>query len=79
MLICRGFSEKMYEDGYKKIMNIDFSEVVINTMQKKCKDLVGLECMYSSNPSSSLLILLILHYLSFSFFRFDYYILICFV
>jgi hypothetical protein len=34
----------MYQDGYKAIMNIDFSDVVIDDMKKKCENLAGLEC-----------------------------------
>lgn len=38
MLGCgnSSLSEDMYKDGYKNIVNIDFSEVVIENMRKKC-------------------------------------------
>jgi len=38
-----GFSESMYQDDYKRITNIDFSEVVIDDMKQKYQGLVGLE------------------------------------
>ena len=31
-------SEDMYKDGYKNILSVDFSEVVINQMKEKCKE-----------------------------------------
>ena len=38
-------SEEMYKDGYRNIVNIDFSPVVIENMKRKCKDLVEMEWM----------------------------------
>lgn len=38
-------SEDMYYDGYRNIVNIDFSPVVIENMKRKCKDLVEMEWM----------------------------------
>lgn len=38
-------SEDMYNDGYRNIINIDFSPVVIENMKRKCKDLVEMEWM----------------------------------
>lgn len=38
-------SEDMYNDGYRNIVNIDFSSVVIENMRQKCKDLVEMEWM----------------------------------
>ena len=29
-------SEDMYNDGYRNIVNIDFSSIVINNMKRKC-------------------------------------------
>ena len=44
-------SEEMYEDGYKHIVNIDFSPVVVNAMKEKTKGREGLSCKLSkSNP-----------------------------
>ena len=31
------FSEEMYQEGYKNITNIDFSEIVVEDMQLKYK------------------------------------------
>jgi len=36
-------SEDLYRDGYRNIVNIDFSPVVIDNMSIKCQDLVGME------------------------------------
>ncbi|KAF9971136.1 hypothetical protein BGZ73_005981 [Actinomortierella ambigua] len=36
-------SEDMYDDGYKNIVNIDYSKVVIDKMAQKCADRVGME------------------------------------
>ncbi|KAG0222933.1 hypothetical protein BGW41_005788 [Actinomortierella wolfii] len=36
-------SEDMYDDGYKNIVNIDYSKVVIEKMAAKCADRVGME------------------------------------
>lgn len=36
-------SEDMYNDGYKNIVNIDYSPVVIENMKKKCQNLVEME------------------------------------
>lgn len=38
-------SEDMYNDGYRNIVNIDFSPVVIENMKQKCKDLAEMEWM----------------------------------
>lgn len=45
MLGCgnSSLSEDMYHDGYKNIVNIDFSPVVIENMRRKCQDLVNME------------------------------------
>eukprot|EP01098_Paradermamoeba_levis_P003739 TRINITY_DN1666_c0_g1_i1.p1 TRINITY_DN1666_c0_g1~~TRINITY_DN1666_c0_g1_i1.p1 ORF type:complete len:175 (+),score=45.89 TRINITY_DN1666_c0_g1_i1:224-748(+) len=32
-------SEEMYKDGFLHITNIDFSEIVIETMKERCKDM----------------------------------------
>lgn len=47
MLGCgnSSLSEDMYRDGYKNIVNIDFSAVVIENMKRKCKDLVEMQWM----------------------------------
>ncbi|KAF9158423.1 hypothetical protein DFQ26_007655 [Actinomortierella ambigua] len=36
-------SEDMYDDGYKNIVNIDYSKVVIEKMAQKCADRVGMD------------------------------------
>ena len=36
-------SEDMYHDGYRNIVNIDFSLVVINNMKRKCQDLLSMQ------------------------------------
>ena len=38
-------SEDMYRDGYRNIVNIDFSAVVIENMKRKCKDLTEMQWM----------------------------------
>ena len=45
MLGCgnSALSEQMYKDGYRNIVNIDFSPVVIENMKRKCKHLVEME------------------------------------
>jgi SAM-dependent methyltransferase len=40
-------SEELYNDGFSNIVNVDFSPVVIKSMQEKCKDKNGLQCMNS--------------------------------
>ena len=35
----------MYKDGYKNIVNIDFSPVVIENMKRKCQALIGMQWM----------------------------------
>ena len=37
-------SEEMYEDGYKHIVNIDFSPICIAAMKDKYKGREGLSC-----------------------------------
>ena len=36
-------SEDMYNDGYRNIVNIDFSSIVINNMKRKCQGLVDMD------------------------------------
>lgn len=36
-------SEDMYNDGYRNIVNIDFSSIVINNMKRKCQGLVDMQ------------------------------------
>lgn len=36
-------SEDMYNDGYRNIVNIDFSSIVINNMKRKCQRLVDMD------------------------------------
>ena len=36
-------SEDMYNDGYRNIVNIDFSSIVVNNMKRKCQGLVDME------------------------------------
>ena len=36
-------SEDMYNDGYRNILNIDFSPVVIENMKRKCQGLVDMQ------------------------------------
>lgn len=36
-------SEDMYSDGYRNIVNIDFSPVVIENMKRKCQDMVDMK------------------------------------
>ena len=38
-------SEDMYNDGYRNIVNIDFSSIVINNMKRKCQRLVDMDWM----------------------------------
>jgi len=38
-------SEELYGEGYRNQVNIDFSEVVIKSMQEKYKDRAGMICM----------------------------------
>lgn len=38
-------SEDMVNDGYKEIVNIDISSVVIEAMQKKYQDYPQLKCI----------------------------------
>ena len=38
-------SEEIYEDGFHNLTSIDFSPVVIKSMQEKCKDQSGIQCM----------------------------------
>ena len=38
-------SADMYKDGYKNIVNIDFSPVVIENMKRKCQALIGMQWM----------------------------------
>jgi len=47
MLGCgnSSLSEDMYNDGYRNIVNIDFSQVVIEKMKRKCQDLIGMQWM----------------------------------
>lgn len=40
----RAFSSEMNGDGYVDITNIDFSEIVINDMERKYASLEGLKC-----------------------------------
>ena len=46
-------SEELYNDGYKQITNIDFSEVCINQMQERYSDYDGMKyyCMNICNLS----------------------------
>lgn len=39
-------SEEMYDDGYKTIVNIDFSPVCVSQMKEKYKGREGLTCRY---------------------------------
>ena len=45
MLGCgnSALSEQMYQDGYRNIVNIDFSPVVIENMKRKCQHLVEMD------------------------------------
>lgn len=45
MLGCgnSALSEQIYKDGYRNIVNIDFSPVVIENMKRKCQHLVEME------------------------------------
>lgn len=43
-------SEDMYEDGFKRITNIDFSPVVISAMKEKTKGKDGLACRLVCDP-----------------------------
>ena len=45
MLGCgnSALSEQLYKDGYRNIVNIDFSPVVIENMKQKCQHLVEME------------------------------------
>lgn len=45
MLGCgnSALSEQMYQDGYRNIVNIDFSSVVIENMKRKCQHLVEMD------------------------------------
>ena len=36
-------SEDVYNDGYRNIVNIDFSSIVINNMKRKCQRLVDMD------------------------------------
>ena len=36
-------SEDMYNDGYRNIVNIDFSSIVMNNMKRKCQRLVDMD------------------------------------
>ena len=38
-------SEDLVNDGITSVTSIDFSPVVIKSMQDKCKDKPGLHCM----------------------------------
>lgn len=38
-------SADMYKDGYRNIVNIDFSPVVIENMKRKCQALIGMQWM----------------------------------
>ena len=40
-------SEEMFEDGYKHIINIDFSSVCVQAMKEKYKGRDGLTCSFS--------------------------------
>lgn len=44
ILILKGMSEKLYDDGNKDITNIDFSEIVIEQMKAKYANKSGLTC-----------------------------------
>lgn len=37
----------MYNDGYKNIVNIDYSKTVIEHMKERCADKPEMSCKYS--------------------------------
>ena len=47
-LICGlsylALGEDMYNDGYKNIVNIDYSRTVIENMKKRCEDKPEMTC-----------------------------------
>lgn len=50
------FSEEMYAEGYKNIINIDFSEIVVEDMQLKYRNAGyadSLKCMPHPTQSST--------------------------
>jgi DNA polymerase III delta prime subunit len=39
-------SEQMYDAGYRNIFNVDYSEIVIQNMQKRCADRPEMTCTH---------------------------------
>jgi len=48
-------SEDMYDDGYKNIVNVDYSPVVIENMSTRNRDRPEMQCIFPSLPPASLL------------------------
>jgi len=44
-------SEKMYQEGYHYITNVDFSKVCIEEMRERNADLEEMDCIFFSNHS----------------------------
>lgn len=44
--VAAEFSEGMVDDGYKDVVNIDISSVVIEAMQKKYSNRPQLKCIF---------------------------------
>ena len=43
-LISKELGEKLYEEGFKKIISIDFSSILIDYLNDKFSQYEGMEC-----------------------------------
>lgn len=60
MVVGAVISEDMVNDGYETIVNVDISQVVIDAMIEKYKDMPQLQCNFNSILCPRLLIAAIL-------------------